>query len=59
MRLPSIHEQLNGVPLFRELTTEELQPIVDISQSRLYKQKMFIFMQDDPLDRVFLFNLER
>ncbi|MFS0824205.1 Crp/Fnr family transcriptional regulator [Bacillus sp. 1P02SD] len=53
MGIPSIREQLKGVPLFRELTSEELDPIVEISQSRLYKQKMFIFMQDDPLDRVF------
>ncbi|HWO96592.1 MAG TPA: Crp/Fnr family transcriptional regulator [Bacillus sp. (in: firmicutes)] len=48
-----IKKHLQGVPLFKELTEEELQPIVDISQMRIYKARSFVFMQDDPLDRVF------
>jgi CRP-like cAMP-binding protein len=48
-----IKKHLQGVPLFKELTEEELQPIVNISQMRLYKARSFVFMQDDPLDRVF------
>ncbi|MCH1625853.1 Crp/Fnr family transcriptional regulator [Ferdinandcohnia quinoae] len=48
-----IRAQLKEVPIFKELTPEELEPFVDISQSRLYKQKMLVFMQEDPLDRVF------
>lgn len=49
----SIRAQLKDVPLFKELTLEELEPIVEISQARIYKQKMLVFMQEDPLDRVF------
>ncbi len=48
-----IKKHLQGVPLFKELTEEELQPIIDISQMRTYKARSFVFMQDDPLDRVF------
>jgi CRP-like cAMP-binding protein len=49
----TIKENLQAVPLFRGLTTEELEPIVDISIARFFKQKMLIFMRDDPCDRVF------
>lgn len=53
MGVHAIRTQLMEVPIFRELTPEELEPIVEISQPRSYKPKMFVFMQDDPLDRVF------
>ncbi|MFS0864213.1 Crp/Fnr family transcriptional regulator [Fredinandcohnia sp. 179-A 10B2 NHS] len=53
MGVHAIRTQLKEVPIFRELTPEELEPIVEISQPRSYKSKMFVFMQDDPLDRVF------
>lgn len=53
MKNSDIKLNLSKVPLFKELSDEELESIVDISQSRFYKQKMFVFMQDDPLDRVF------
>ncbi|QIZ09668.1 Crp/Fnr family transcriptional regulator [Priestia megaterium] len=46
-------KRLSEVPIFKELSTEELEPIVKIAQTRFYKHKMYIFMQDDPLDRVF------
>jgi CRP-like cAMP-binding protein len=46
-------KRLSAVPLFKELSHEELNPIVIISQTRFYKQKMYVFMQEDPLDRVF------
>ncbi|MFT4417142.1 Crp/Fnr family transcriptional regulator [Fredinandcohnia humi] len=53
MAIQLISQQLKDVPLFRELTEKELEPIVRISQLRTYKQKAFVFMQDDPLNRVF------
>lgn len=53
MSIQAIREQLHHVPIFKELTPEELEPIVQISNSRLYKQKMLVFMQEDPLDKVF------
>lgn len=53
MKQEDIINRLSDVPLFRELTLEELDPIVLIAQTRFYKHKMYVFMQDDPLDRVF------
>ncbi|MGG0240424.1 Crp/Fnr family transcriptional regulator [Bacillus rhizoplanae] len=53
MKAKMIKKHLQEVPLFKELSEEELQPIVDISQLRIYKAKSFVFMQGDTLDRVF------
>ncbi|CAG9613669.1 Global nitrogen regulator [Bacillus rhizoplanae] len=53
MKAKMIKKHLQEVPLFKELSEEELQPIVDISQLRNYKAKSFVFMQGDTLDRVF------
>jgi CRP-like cAMP-binding protein len=53
MKQEDIVKRLSVVPIFKELTTDELEPIVKIAQTRFYKHKMYIFMQDDPLDRVF------
>ncbi|WP_243291480.1 Crp/Fnr family transcriptional regulator [Bacillus sp. FJAT-47783] len=48
-----IQQRLKDVPLFRELSDEELTTIMDISQARMYKQRSFVFMQGDPLERVY------
>ncbi|MCR8998372.1 cyclic nucleotide-binding domain-containing protein, partial [Brevibacillus laterosporus] len=48
-----IKKHLRKIPLFTKLLDEELQSIVDISQMRTYKARSFVFMQGDPLDRVF------
>ncbi|AYB38120.1 Crp/Fnr family transcriptional regulator [Brevibacillus laterosporus] len=48
-----IKKHLREIPLFTKLLEEELQSIVDISQMRTYKARSFVFMQGDPLDRVF------
>lgn len=53
MKPVEIHEHLSEVPLFKELTADELVPFVDISKGRLYKKNTFVFMEDEPLDRVF------
>jgi CRP/FNR family transcriptional regulator len=53
MRQEDIVKRLSFVPIFKELSVEELDPIVKIAQARFYKQKMYVFMQDDHLDRVF------
>jgi CRP-like cAMP-binding protein len=53
MKQEDIVKRLGDVPIFKELSAEELDPIVKIAQTRFYKHKMYIFMQDDPLDRVF------
>ncbi|MEH7500877.1 Crp/Fnr family transcriptional regulator [Neobacillus drentensis] len=53
MKQEDIVNRLSAVPIFKELSAEELEPIVKIAQTRFYKHKMYVFMQDDPLDRVF------
>jgi CRP-like cAMP-binding protein len=53
MKQEDIKKRLSDVPLFRELSDEELAPFIQIAQTRYYKQKMYVFMQDDLLDRVF------
>ncbi|MGG3562544.1 Crp/Fnr family transcriptional regulator [Neobacillus rhizosphaerae] len=53
MKQADIIKRLSEVPIFKELCTQELEPIVKIAQTRFYKHKMYVFMQDDPLDRVF------
>jgi len=53
MKQEDITKRLSEVPLFKELSEEELRPFVEISQARFYKHKMYVFMQDDPLNRVF------
>ncbi|MGJ7909425.1 Crp/Fnr family transcriptional regulator [Neobacillus sp. LXY-1] len=53
MKQEDIENRLSEVPLFKELSKEELAPIIKIAQTRFYKHKMYVFMQDDPLDRVF------
>ncbi|CAN7249718.1 Crp/Fnr family transcriptional regulator [Rossellomorea sp. LjRoot5] len=48
-----IKKHLQTVPLFKELSDDELQPIISISSSRIYNARSIIFMQEEPLDRVF------
>jgi CRP-like cAMP-binding protein len=48
-----IKQRLKVVPLFRELSDNELDSLVTISQVRVYKPRTFVFMQGDPLERVF------
>lgn len=59
MKQEDIIRRLSKVPIFKELSAKELDPIVKIAQTRFYKHKMYVFMQDDPLDRVFLFIQEK
>lgn len=53
MRIEDIEKRLKAVPLFKDLEKEELSHIVDIAQTRLYKYKLYVFMQGDPLERVY------
>jgi CRP-like cAMP-binding protein len=48
-----IMERLKNVSLFRELSDHELDSLVTISQVHIYKPKTFVFMQGEPLERVF------
>lgn len=53
MHISEIRNQLKEVPIFKELSAQELDPIVEIAQPRFFKSRMYAFMQGDPLDRVF------
>jgi CRP/FNR family transcriptional regulator len=53
MKQEDIEKRLAAVPIFKELSSEELASFLKIAQTRFYKNKMYVFMQDDPLDRVF------
>jgi len=53
MNVDMIKSFLHQIPLFKELTDEELVAIVNITQLRKYRQRMLVFMQGNPLDRVF------
>ncbi|MDP5273023.1 Crp/Fnr family transcriptional regulator [Chengkuizengella axinellae] len=53
MNVETIKSFLHQIPLFKELSNEELDAIVNITQLRKFKQRMLVFMQGDPLDRVF------
>ncbi|WP_449536699.1 Crp/Fnr family transcriptional regulator [Ferdinandcohnia sp. Marseille-Q9671] len=48
-----ITEVLRTVPLFKELTSNELEEMVNIAQYRKYKKGSHVFMQEDPLEHVF------
>ncbi|MGA9228052.1 MAG: Crp/Fnr family transcriptional regulator [Mesobacillus sp.] len=56
MHVSQIRQQLSEVPIFKELSSQELDTIVEIAQPRFYKNKMYAFMQGDALDRVFFIN---
>ncbi len=53
MKLEVIKKHLQGVSLFKQLSDGEINHIVEISQMRIYKNRSFVFMQGEPLDRVF------
>jgi CRP/FNR family transcriptional regulator len=44
---------LFDIPLFKGLSKEEITPFADVAQMRLYRSNMYIYMEEDPLDRVF------
>ncbi|MCH1624698.1 Crp/Fnr family transcriptional regulator [Ferdinandcohnia quinoae] len=48
-----IKEVLKTVPLFKELTSNELEEIVNIAQNRQFLKGTHVFMQDDPLENVY------
>ncbi|MEN1970331.1 Crp/Fnr family transcriptional regulator [Lentibacillus sp. N15] len=53
MNSQSIKELLQKVPLFKDLTDYEMEPIVELAKSRMYRHGTHIFMQGDPLTNVY------
>jgi Fic family protein len=46
MKQEDIVKRLSVVPIFKELSADELEPIIKIAHTRFYKQKMYVFMQE-------------
>lgn len=53
MNQQSVKELLHSVPLFKDLTDDEMEPIVDLAKSRRYRVGSHVFMQGDPLTNVY------
>ncbi len=49
----SIRELLQQFPMFKDLTKDEMMPIVDIAKSRFFPQGTHVFMHGDPLTNVY------
>ncbi|WLR52189.1 Crp/Fnr family transcriptional regulator [Bacillus tianshenii] len=55
----SVKELLHGVPIFKDLTDEEFEPIVDLAVTRHYQVGSHVFMQGDPLKNVYFIHKGR
>ncbi|WP_010284081.1 Crp/Fnr family transcriptional regulator [Bacillus timonensis] len=53
MNRTEITDVLQTVPLFKELTSNELEEMVNIAQYRQFKKGTHVFMQEDPLENVY------
>ncbi|WP_209124023.1 Crp/Fnr family transcriptional regulator [Alkalihalobacillus sp. BA299] len=53
MSIEAMKSLLKSVPLFKELTDQEMEPIIEMAHPRNFKERELLFMQGDPLDRVF------
>lgn len=53
MKHEDMVDRLTAVPFFKELSDDELEFFVQCAQIHFYRKKANVFMQDDPLDRVF------
>ncbi|QKY68594.1 Crp/Fnr family transcriptional regulator [Lentibacillus sp. CBA3610] len=53
MNTGTIQELLQRVPLFKDLTDHEIEPIIDLAKHRMYRHGTHIFMQADPLTNVY------
>lgn len=53
MNTQSVQELLQTFPIFKDLTDYEMEPIIDLAKSRMYRRGIHIFMQDDPLTNVY------
>lgn len=49
----NIESVLAKVPLFKELTSEDIKRLVNIGITRTYPRGSHVFLQDDPLEQVF------
>lgn len=53
MENQSIQSLLQQFPLFKDLSDEEMMPIVNLAKSHKYRAGTHVFMQDEPLTNVY------
>lgn len=53
MNTSTIQKLLQKFAIFKDLTNEEMEPILNIANRRMYRQGAHIFMQGDPLTNVY------
>jgi CRP/FNR family transcriptional regulator len=53
MKQQEIAKWLAAMPFLKELPKEELASIAEAAVPRLYKEKRYVYMAGDPLDRIF------
>ncbi len=53
MRRNSVKDLLQQFPLFKHLTDEEMEPVLEIARNRVYRKGTHLFMQGDPLTNVY------
>lgn len=49
----SVKDLLQQFPLFKHLTDEEMEPVLEIARNRMYRKGTHLFMQGDPLTNVY------
>ncbi|GGM25011.1 Crp/Fnr family transcriptional regulator [Paraliobacillus quinghaiensis] len=49
----SMRELFQSLPLFKDLSTEEIDPILSLTNSQVYPRGAHIFMQDEPITTVY------
>ncbi|WP_226037670.1 Crp/Fnr family transcriptional regulator [Aquibacillus saliphilus] len=53
MNAQSVKQLLQKFTIFKDLTSDEMTPIVELAKSRRYKKGTHVFMQGDPLTNVY------
>lgn len=53
MRRNSVKDLLQQFTLFKHLTDEEMEPVLEIARNRVYRKGTHLFMQGDPLTNVY------
>ncbi|TFJ93593.1 Crp/Fnr family transcriptional regulator [Lentibacillus salicampi] len=53
MNTDTIQQLLQNIPLFKDLTDYEMEPIIGLAKHRMYRHGTHIFMQGDPLTNVY------
>lgn len=53
MNTSKVQQLLQRFPIFKDLTDNEMEPILEIANRRMYRRGTHIFMQGDPLTNVY------